>query len=199
MTRFRNGTFSVRFTAKLTPDATVKGALFNLITCTGHSCPATGGAKGQGTRLWIDGKQVVDNWRNVNASTAVSQPVDLTKGKSMDIIVEYYQASTSGNPSVLLQWSLLSTTQGPNTDSADSIAKAAATASSSGAAVVVLGGANNDRSSTTEGEGIDRSALTLPGQQLSLLKAVVEACNKTAVPVVVVLVDGKPTAVSFRA
>jgi beta-glucosidase len=151
-----------------------------------------------GSRLWLEDKLVIDNWDNQTTSH-LSGPVDVDASKPMKIRFEYWQASSSGNPCIALQWSLLSTTSGPNTASSQSIQKAAQLTESAAAAVVVLGGANNDLNSTTEGEGTDRSSLALPGYQLALLRAVVDAANKTGVPVVVVLVDGSPTAEPYIA
>jgi len=63
------------------------------------------------------------------------------------------------------------------------------------AAVIVLGGANNlADNGSTEGEGKDRASLTLPGHQLSLLEGAWSRAEANKVPLVVVLVDGKPTA-----
>lgn len=62
------------------------------------------------------------------------------------------------------------------------------------AVVVVVGGSNNDADSTTEGEGFDRAALSLAGNQLDLIKAVNFAAGAKKIPIAVVLVDGKPTA-----
>ena len=47
---------------------------------------------------------------------------------------------------------------------------------------------------TTEGEGVDRASLSLPGQQLELMQRAANASATHSVPLVVVLVDGKPTA-----
>ena len=142
--------------------------------------------------MYLDGKIIVDNW---HGGTSISLPVDLVKGVPLEMRMEYFQTSTLGNPSVLLQWSQLSTTSGPNVNSASSIATAAKNAANAGAAIVCVGGANNDGADgTTEGEGVDRSSLALAGNQLALVTAVTEACSQTGTPVIVVLVDGKPTA-----
>lgn len=60
--------------------------------------------------------------------------------------------------------------------------------------MVVVGGANNDQKGTTEGEGVDRASLTLAGEQMALVERAANASVTHGVPLVVVLVDGKPTA-----
>ena len=183
--RFRNGSFSVRWEGVLTPDATVEGGLFNI--GLGKSRFGTTAPAGLGGRLYADGKLVVDAWRS-GAST-VSSPFNFVKGKPIKIKLEYFQDSTDGNPSVALLWSLL-----PSSSAHNPIIAAAAAVPEYDAVVVVVGGANNDQTGTTEGEGVDRASLTLAGQQLALIQAVYNASASAAVPMVVVLVDGRPTA-----
>ena len=202
-TRLPSGTFSVRWSGILNADSNVQGALMNAMVCRGKNCPSVGGIPGgtSGARVWWNDTLIIDNWGQGKSKiqtnwSSISIPIDINQGEDVSLIVEYFQKSSDGNPCFALQWSLLSTTDGNtnNTNSETSIASAATLASSSSVAVVVLGGANNAFFSTSEGEGTDKASLSLPGYQMNLLKAVVEACKNTNVPVVVILVDGKPTA-----
>ena len=213
-TRMRNGTFSVVWEGLLTPDSTVKGALFNL--GLGKSRFNGKAPSGMGGRLYLNGKLVVDAWKN--GSSTQSGPVDLAWGKKIEVRIEYFQSSTDGNPSVALQWSLLpssacspgSSSSPPTSSSGDSMegstdpstdpisaVAADVAAGNYDAVVVAVGGANNDGSATTEGEGQDRAELSLPGRQLELLQAVFNATRNTDTKMVTVLVDGKPTAEPF--
>lgn len=127
-TRFRNGTFSVRWEGVITPDATVDGALLQLILCHGSDCihnvnPAA--PKDLGGRVYLDGACVVDAWKPGGKMT--SQPVNLTRGVSRHIVIEYFQGEATGNEGIALQWSLLpSIVPGGNKNSATTIEQAAA-------------------------------------------------------------------------
>ena len=109
----------------------------------------------------------------------------------MKVVLEYFQQSTDGNPSVALLWSLLPSTSAHNPIV---LAQQEVAAGKYDAVVVAVGGANNDQAATTEGEGVDRASLSLAGQQLALLQAVHAAATTAGIPMVTVLVDGKPTA-----
>ncbi len=70
----------------------------------------------------------------------------------------------------------------------DEIEKAVALTMSSDVAVLVVGGSRR-----TCGENNSRSSLNLPGRQLDLLKAV----HKTAVPIAVVVISGRPLIINW--
>lgn len=123
--------------------------------------------------------------------STTSKPFTMVKGKRIKVVLEYYQKSTDGNPSVALLWSLLPSMSQHNPIL---LAQDEITHEQYDAVVVVVGGANNDQSATTEGEGVDRASLSLAGQQLALLQSVHAATDAAKIPMVTVLVDGKPTA-----
>lgn len=61
-----------------------------------------------GTRLWIDGQLIVDQWQNQGATTR-SGSIQLQAGQKYDLVLEYYDWTSSA--SVQLSWS--STHQAP--------------------------------------------------------------------------------------
>lgn len=123
-----------------------------------------------GSRLWIDGKKVADNWGDHGEASVFGQ-VHLVAGNAVPIKVEYYESG--GEASMKLGWQKIS--------SGDAFfSKVRADAAASDAVVVFAG--------ILEGEGQDRSYLKLPGNQDDVIKAAV-ASGK---PVVIVLVAGAP-------
>lgn len=183
--RFRSGTFCVRWVGVITPSTTVKGGQFQI--GLGKSRFSGKNPGNMGGRLYVDGKLMIDAWNQTGSST-IGGAYDFYAGQKIPIIFEYYQLSTEGNPSTALLWSLLPSA------SSDSITPAIAEIASADAVVVVVGGANNDQKGTTEGEGVDRAELSLAGEQMSLVLRAANASKEHGVPLVVVLVDGKPTA-----
>jgi beta-glucosidase len=114
-----------------------------------------------GSRLFINGQQVIDNWRDQAANTETAT-VSLTAGQPASIEVDYYQ--NGGASSVTLGW------QPPGQDP---IAQAVATAKSSDVAVVFA--------SDFESEGSDITSIDLPGQENQLISAVAQANPNTIV------------------
>jgi beta-glucosidase len=114
-----------------------------------------------GSRLFVNGQQVIDNWRDQAANTETAT-VNLTAGQPASIEVDYYQ--DGGGSSVSLGW------QPPGQDP---IAQAVATAKSSDVAVVFA--------SDFESEGSDLSGIDLPGQENQLISAVAQANPNTIV------------------
>lgn len=47
-----------------------------------------------GSRLWVDGKLIVDQWRN-QAATTVSGTIALQAGQKYDIVMEYFQGTSA--------------------------------------------------------------------------------------------------------
>ena len=192
--RLRSATFSVRWDGKITPDATVSGAQFNIELCHGHSC---GTPSDMGARLRVNGQLVIDAWQVERGDDAVvgkktvSGPINIVRGVPLAIEFDYWQAGSTGDPAVALQWSLLPAGSNSTTTISDTAATAAADFD---VVVVVVGGANNDRRSTTEGEGKDRASLSFPGAQLDLINAMANATATSGGKLVTVLVDGRPTA-----
>ena len=114
-----------------------------------------------GSRLFVNGQQVIDNWRDQAANTETAT-VSLTAGQAASIEIDYYQ--DGGGSSVTLGW------QPPGQDL---IAQAAATAKSSDVAVVFA--------SDFESEGSDLANIDLPGQENQLISAVAQANPNTIV------------------
>jgi beta-glucosidase len=114
-----------------------------------------------GSRLFINGQQVIDNWRD-QASNTETATVNLTAGQPASVEVDYYQ--DGGGSNVSLGW------QPPGQDP---IAQAVATAKSSNVAVVFA----ND----FESEGSDLTSIDLPSQENQLISAVAAANPNTIV------------------
>ena len=114
-----------------------------------------------GSRLFINGQQVIDNWRDQAANTETAQ-IDLTAGTPVQIEVDYYQAG--GDETVNLGW-----IEPGN----DLISQAADLAAKSDVAIVYA----ND----FESEGSDLDNIDLPGDQNALINAVADANPNTVV------------------
>jgi beta-glucosidase len=148
--------YSVRWTGTLTGPAT--GAY------------TIGLTSDDGSRLYLDGNLVIDNWRDQGAHTQTAV-VNLTAGEVHQVKVEYYE--NAGDASVSLGWNVPGS-QDP------AIAAAVAAAKAADVAVVVVGEVSS--------EGGDRTTLSLPGAQ----DALVEAVTKVNLRTVVVLNTGGP-------
>ena len=129
-----------------------------------------------GYRVYIDDKLVIDHWRKQTYETHMV-PVDLVKGRSYALRVEYQEPS--GNAWFRLIWDL-----GVKDLSATHIADAVRIARESDVAIIVAG--------IEEGEFRDRASLALPGAQEELIRAVAA----TGKPLVVVLVGGSAITMS---
>ncbi|BCJ32199.1 glycoside hydrolase family 3 C-terminal domain-containing protein [Actinocatenispora sera] len=139
--------FSTRWTGTLTPPQT-GSYTFGLTS-------------DDGSRLLIDGKQVIDNWRNQAEHTETAQ-VTLTANKPVSIEVDYYQAA--GDAVVNLGWTL---------PDSDPLAQAVQVAKDSDVAVVYA----NDY----ESEGSDLKDIDLPGTQNAMIAAIADANPNTIV------------------
>ncbi len=136
--------------------------------------PATGSytfslTSDDGSRLFINGTKIIDNWRDQAANTQTGT-VSLTAGQAVSIEVDYYQ--NGGLSQVNLGW------QYPGSPTL--ITQAAQLAAQSNVAIVFA----ND----VESEGSDRSSLSLPNKQDQLIQAVAQANPHT----IVVLNTGAP-------
>lgn len=114
-----------------------------------------------GSRLYVNGNLVVDNWGDHGLQTK-SAPLTLNAGQAYDIEVQYYQ--TFGASEVRLRWTL------PNQARFSDAIQAA---SESDLAVVVVG--------LTSSEGGDRPHLSLPDGQDELISAVAQVNPRTIV------------------
>ncbi len=124
-----------------------------------------------GVRLWIDGTLMIDDWSD-HAAKVHSCSVNFVAGKSYDLRIEYYERT--GGAVMRLGWR-----------SADgSLVTEAVRAASAADAVVLCVGLNG----LIESEGFDRTSLSLPGEQVQLIKAVTAVNKRT----VVVLNSGAP-------
>jgi len=166
--------FSVRWTGKFTPTESGKyklGATFD-----------------DGVRMYLDGKLLVDDWKNDSVRTIMKE-VNLEAGRAYDVRIEYYD--NIRDAIVKFVWSLPRFAE-------RMIDEAVGAARLSDAVVVVLGIAP-----ALEGEemkvdvagfrGGDRTDLSLPKAQEDLLKAV----SATGKPLVVVLLGGSALAVNW--
>jgi beta-glucosidase len=139
--------FSAKWTGTLTPPVT--------------GTYTFGLTSDDGSRLLINGQQVINNWRDQAPNTETAQ-VALTAGQPVQIEVDYYQAG--GGAMVNLGWTV------PGTDL---ISQAVALAAKSDVAVVY---ANN-----FESEGSDLANIDLPSAQNDLIEAVAAVNSKTIV------------------
>jgi beta-glucosidase len=139
--------YSVRWTGTLTPPTT--GSYTFALTSD------------DGSRLLINGQQVIDNWRDQAANTETAQ-VSLAAGQPVQVEVDYYQAG--GDAVVNLGWL---------PPDSDLLGQATALAAKSDVAIVYA----ND----FESEGSDLATIDLPGQQNQLISAVAAANPNTIV------------------
>lgn len=166
--------FSVRWTGKFTPPESGKyrlGATFD-----------------DGVRVYLDGKLLVDDWKNDSVRTVMKE-VNLEAGRAYDVRIEYYD--NIRDAIVKFVWSR------PNF--AERMAEEAVGAARQADAVVVVLGI----APALEGEemkvdvagfrGGDRTDLSLPKAQEDLLKAVAA----TGKPITVVLLNGSALAVNW--
>jgi beta-glucosidase len=139
--------FSTKWTGTLTPPTT--------------GTYTFGLTSDDGSRLFVNGQQVIDNWRDQAATTETGQ-VTLTAGTPVQIEVDYYQGG--GDAVVNLGW------QQPGNDL---VAQAVALAAKSDVAIVYA----ND----FESEGSDLANIDLPGGENTLIDAVAAANPNTVV------------------
>ncbi|MEW1866491.1 MULTISPECIES: glycoside hydrolase family 3 C-terminal domain-containing protein [unclassified Streptomyces] len=142
------GSFSAKWTGTITPPAT--GTYTFGITSD------------DGSRLFIDGKQLIDNWRDQGSTTQTAQ-VDLTAGKPVQVEMDYYQSG--GDAVAELGW----TPPGAGSP----LDQAVALAAKSDVAVVYA----ND----FESEGSDLQNIDLPADQNKLISAVAAVNPNTVV------------------
>jgi beta-glucosidase len=166
--------FSVRWTGKLTPPESGKYTL--------------GFTADDGARLYIDGQLLVEAWTSNPNKTAIKE-ITLEAGHSYDVRMEYFQNNREAVAKLVWSYPRLAERM------IDEAVKATREADAS---VLVLG-----ISAGLEGEemnvnvpgfhGGDRTDLSLPQSQETLLKAVVA----TGKPVIVVLLSGSALAVNW--
>ena len=120
-----------------------------------------------GSRLFVDGKRVIDNWGD-HASNTKTAKVRLVAGQAVRVEVDYYEAA--GGASVRLGWRVPhATTHAQQTR----LRKAVALAAASDVAVVFAG--------DFQTEGSDLTDIDLSGNQNQLIAAVAAANPHTIV------------------
>jgi beta-glucosidase len=124
-----------------------------------------------GARLYLDDKLLIDDW-NDHAAESREARVELVGGKEYSLRIEYYE---HGGGAIM---------RFGQSGAPDSLSAAAVALARKGDAVILCLG-NNE---FVESEGFDRKVLSLPAEQLELLKAV-SAVNKNTI---VVLNSGAP-------
>lgn len=122
-----------------------------------------------GVRLWINDKQVVDDWTD-HAIVTNSAEIEMVEGKLYKVKLEYYE--NGGGAVCVLGWRL---------PDVDPLIAAIETAKKSDVAIIFAGD-----SYTIESEGFDRKDLFLPNNQDELIKKIYEVNPNT----VVVLIAG---------
>ena len=131
------------------------------------AAPATGTyivslTSDDGSRLFINGVRIIDNWRNQAPTTEIAT-VTLTAGQSVPIEVDFYQ--DGGGDSISLGW---------RAPGEPSLLDAAVTLARSSDVAVVF-------ASDFETEGADLPNIDLPGEQDRLIAAVAAANPRTIV------------------
>jgi beta-glucosidase len=164
--------FSIRWTGALTPTV---------------SDEYTFAVRGDdGYRLWIDDKQLIDNWTQHAAETRKAK-IKLEAGRAYKIRLEYFQGG--GGAEISLQWGM------PAAIASQRALKLAAESD----VVIFIGGITpglegEEMDVPLEGfRGGDRTDIRLPKAQEDLLKAV----QATGKPVVLVLTSGSALAVNW--
>jgi len=152
--RLPTDNFSVRWTGVLTAPKT---GVFEI-------CLATD----DGVRFWLDGKLLVDSWRD-RGITLDTVTVRLEKGRKYDVKIEYYEHL--GDAAAFLLWDHVD-------ESTPEVVEAVRLARKSDVAVFFA--------EIVEGEGRDRAVLDLPRLQEIMIEKIVE----TGTPTIVVLMTG---------
>ncbi|HEY9166732.1 MAG TPA: glycoside hydrolase family 3 C-terminal domain-containing protein [Candidatus Kryptonia bacterium] len=124
-----------------------------------------------GIRLYVDGKMVIDDWRD-HPPIARSYSLELKKDKYYDLKFEYYQ--DEGGALAIL---------GMKSSGRDPVKEAVEAAKKSDVAILFVG-----TSSQYESEGFDRDDMALPADQDELIKKVCGANKNT----IVVVISGAP-------
>jgi beta-glucosidase len=142
--------YSIRWTGRLTPP---KSGLYVLAL-----------RSDDGSRLYLDGKLVIDNWGD-HAPTLKTAEIELSAGHAYDLRLEYYESIIGA--SVELLW------QRADKDPLRRVAEVAR-----GADVVIAAVGDG---MTDETEGADRASLALPGRQDDIVRAAAKVNSKVVV------------------
>ena len=126
-------------------------------------------------KLYLNGKLVVDHWKDTDMGKQKSATIDLIGGKPYELKVEYYWKGDDRSRSIKIGHL--------PPQPRDTIAEAVKLAKKSDV-VVVIAGLNHE----WEAEGFDRVDMKLPGEQDRLIKKIAKANKNT----IVVLNVGSP-------
>jgi len=154
--RLNKDEFSIIWTGKLLPSSSGKYII--------------GTSSDDGTYLYLNGKRIVNNWGPHGVVTK-TDTVELKKNKSYDIKVEYFE--NIGGASVVLGWRKLEEKKADKEKTA--MDKAITAAKNSDVTIVCVG--------VREHEGGDREKLTLPIEQVKLIKNIASV-NKNIIVVI---------------
>jgi beta-glucosidase len=132
--------FSVRWTGKLTPPKSGRYAL--------------GLRSDDGSRLYLDGKLVIDDWGD-HPPTLKTTEIELLGGKAYDVRLEYFEGIIGA--SVELLWQMADK---------DPLRRVAQVARGADIVIAAVGDGMGD-----ETEGADRASLSLPGRQDEIVRA----------------------------
>jgi beta-glucosidase len=128
-----------------------------------------GTSSDDGTYLYLNGKRIVNNWGPHGVVTK-TDTVGLEKDKSYDIKIEYFE--NVGGASVVLGWKKL---EEKKEEKKKATMNAAINAAKSSDVVIICAGVR-------EHEGGDRKELTLPAEQVKLIKNIASV-NKNVIVV----------------
>lgn len=126
-----------------------------------------------GSRLYLDGKLIIDKWRIRDAGRLISEFIPLQAGHRYQVRLEMFENIGYAK----IRFGIKKVEEGDQLDKAVKLAQQSD-------AVVLCVGLRKD----LEGEGHDRETLELPEKQIELIKTVGFANSKT----VVVLYNGTP-------
>lgn len=160
---------SIRWKGKLAPNVTGKYTI--------------GFKTDDGCRLWIDGKLLIDSWKQRGAETDTIE-LFLEAGKTYDLQVEYFDAG--GDAMAKLFWKVPETDRKKNL--LEMYGEAGKAVKSSDLVVAVLG-----INKSIEREGQDRKDIRLPKDQETFIQEVYKANPNT----IVVLVAGSSLAINW--
>ncbi|HEY3779857.1 MAG TPA: glycoside hydrolase family 3 C-terminal domain-containing protein [Fimbriimonadaceae bacterium] len=132
-----------------------------------------------GSRVYIDGKVVVENW-GYHGSVSAKGYIKLEKGHRYPVEIDYIQGT--GGAEVLFAWKKLPSGRKPWIDEAVRVAKSADKA-------IVFVGANHDEDT----EGSDKSNLSMPDDSDELVSEVL----KVRPDAIIVLINGTPVAMPW--
>jgi Beta-glucosidase-related glycosidases len=142
--------FSVRWTGKLTPP---KSGLYSLAL-----------RSDDGSRLYLDGKLVVDDWGD-HAPTLKTAEIELVGGRAYDVRLEYFEGILGASVELLWQKA-----------DKDPLRRVAEVARGADIVIAAVGDGMDD-----ETEGVDRTSLALPGRQDEIVRAAAAVNPKVVV------------------